>query len=300
MESETFRETKASGLNYGDSVLLYSPDGKTFLVRLEEKAQFHSHLGVIAHRDLVGRGYGDLIQSQKGNALYLLEPTTEDFIMKSARKTAIMYPKDIGLLLLKAGVRPGARIIEMGSGSGGLAIALATAVAPHGRIYSYDKSPVFQTNARRNVERAGLHGLVEYKIGHVADGFVERQIDVVAMDIPVPWEGIAHAWEALRGGGRFVSFLPTYNQVERTAEALQQARFVGVECVEVLHRYILARQGKTRPFADMIGHTGFLVFARKVQALAEPPAETTRDGADALPSDAPEGRISKDEGGFQG
>lgn len=262
-----------SVLAYGNSVLLYSPEGKTFLIRLEERNQFHSHLGVIRHADLVGHAYGELIYSATGQPLYLLEPTTEDFIMKSVRKTAIMYPKDIGLLLVKAGVRSGDLIIEMGSGSGGLAIALANAVAPYGKVFSYDKSPTFQANARKNVERAGFQGLVEYKLGHVSNGFEERDADVVVMDIPIPWEGIAHAWTSLKGGGRFVSFVPTYNQVERTAEALQKARFVNIESVEILHRYILAREGKTRPFADMIGHTGFLVFARKVlTALPEPPA----------------------------
>ncbi|MBI1748756.1 MAG: tRNA (adenine-N1)-methyltransferase [Acidobacteria bacterium] len=260
-----------AALNYGNSVLLYSLQGKTFLIRLDENAKFHCHLGVIPHKEIIGLPYGGLIYTQTGNPFYLLEPTTEDFIMKSARKTAIMYPKDIGLLLLKAGVRAGAQVIEMGSGSGGLAMALANAVGPSGRVFSYDKSPSFQVNAGKNVARAGFHNLVEYKVRYVTEGFDEKDVDVVVMDIPIPWEGIEHAWTALKGGGRFASFVPTYNQVERTAEALKKSRFVNVECVEILHRYILAREGKTRPFADMIGHTGFLLFARKVLIAA--PAE---------------------------
>lgn len=264
-------------VSYKDTVLLYSLDGKTFLIKLEERGKLHTHMGVIEHDRVVGREYGDPIESSIGKVLYLLEPTTEDFIMKSARKTQIMYPKDIGLILIKAGIRSGARIIEMGSGSGGLAIALASAVAPSGKVYSYDRNMNFQANARKNVERAGLLEFIEYKIGDITEGFAERDVDVVILDIPTPWEGIEHARCSLKGGGRFVGFSPTYNQVERTAEALREADFINIESVEILHRYILARAGKTRPFTDMVGHTGFITFARKVQSIKPALDQVTRD-----------------------
>lgn len=251
-------------IDYGKAVLLYSSDGKSFLIKLQKGGKFHSHLGVVDHDLIAESDFGSTVASAKGAELYVLEPTTEDYIMNVARRTQIMYPKDIGLALLKAGVGPGSRVVELGSGSGALTIALARAVAPGGRVYSYDRNEQFQQVARANLERAGLADYVEFKIREVGSGFDETEADVVMLDVPNPWDGADDAWRALKGGGRLASFSPTFNQVERMAEKLERSGFVAIETVEVLHRYILARPGRTRPFNRMVGHTGFMTFARKV------------------------------------
>ncbi|MCS6804955.1 MAG: tRNA (adenine-N1)-methyltransferase [Acidobacteriota bacterium] len=254
----------------GAWVLLYSPDRKTYLIAVATDQTLSTHHGQLRHNDMIGKAYGDVIFSSLGTPYFLLEPTLEDRMMKVKRMTQIIYPKDAGLILIKTGVGPGMRVIECGAGSGSSTLALAHAVAPHGRVYVYERDERFLKNARLNVERAGFADLVEYKTRDVSEGFDEQDVDVVLLDLPAPWEGVQAAARALRGGGRLASLSPTYNQIERMVEALDQAGFVMIETVELLLRHILARRGKTRPFERMISHTGFLTFARKAVRLSLP------------------------------
>jgi tRNA (adenine57-N1/adenine58-N1)-methyltransferase len=247
----------------GDQVLLYSPDRKTYLIGVAADGVLSTHHGQLWHNEMIGKAYGEVIYSSTGKPYILLEPTLEDRMMKVKRLTQIIYPKDAGLILMKTGVGSGMRVVECGAGSGSSTLALANAVAPDGRVYVYDRDERFVRNAQANIERAGFGGLVEFKVRGVEEGFDEAGIDVVLLDLPSPWMGVEPAVRALRGGGRLASISPTYNQIERMAEMLDAAGFVMIETVEVLLRHILARPGKTRPFERMIGHTGFLTFARK-------------------------------------
>ena len=251
----------------GDQVLLYSPDRKTYLVTVAEGRSFSTHHGHLLHNDVIGKSYGDFIYSSTGQPYVLLEPTLEDQMMKVKRLTQIIYPKDAALILVKTGLGSGMRVVECGAGSGSSTLALAHAVAPGGRVYVYDRQEKFLQNARVNVERAGYGELVEFKLRDISEGFEEAEVDVVLLDLPSPWEGVSAARQALRGGGRLASISPTYNQSEKMVAALEQAGFVMIETIEVLLRHILARTGKTRPFERMIGHTGFLTFARKSHGL---------------------------------
>ncbi len=247
----------------GDTILLYSPDRKTYLITVTEAGSLGTHLGQVRHRDILGKRYGEGVRSSSGELFLILEPTIEDRMMKVQRLTQIIYPKDAALILLKTGVHAGTRVIECGAGSGASTLALATAVAPSGRVYVYDREEKFLENARQNVRRAGLGDLVEFKLRDVTDGFDEQQVDVVLLDLPSPWEGVSAAARALRGGGRLASISPTYNQIERMVETLESSGFVMIETVEVLLRHLLVRAGKTRPFERMVSHTGFLTFARR-------------------------------------
>lgn len=250
-------------IKHGDYVLLLSPDEKTFLVTVEEEKRMGTHLGEINLGDALGREYGGTIYSNLKHPFILLEPTLEDRMMKVRRFTQIIYPKDAGLILLKTGIKPGMRVVECGSGSGALTIALANAVAPDGRVFTYDRSERFLDNARKNVESAGYGELVEFKLREVWEGFDETGVDVAVLDLPSPWEGIPAAARSLRGGGRIASLSPTYNQVERCVEKLTEEGFVFLDTIEVLVRHIRVSTGKTRPFARMVSHTGFLTFGRK-------------------------------------
>jgi tRNA (adenine57-N1/adenine58-N1)-methyltransferase len=247
----------------GDFVLLLSEDGKTFLMRVKEGKVFGTHLGNVSLGDAIGKRYGEAIYSQMGKPFLLLEPTLEDRMMKVKRLTQIIYPKDAALILVKTGVQSGMRVIECGTGSGALTIALANAVAPGGKVYTYDRRGDFLENARRNVEEAGFSDFVEFKLREVAEGFDETEVDIVVLDLPSPWEGIPATSRAIRGGGRIATLSPTYNQVEKTVESLKEEGFVFIETIEVLVRGILVRSGKTRPFERMVSHTGFLTFGRK-------------------------------------
>ncbi|HXG30385.1 MAG TPA: tRNA (adenine-N1)-methyltransferase [Thermodesulfobacteriota bacterium] len=247
----------------GDFVFLLSSDNKTFLVRVKEDRVFGTHLGNVPLKDAIGKRYGEVIHSQLGKPFILLEPTLEDKMMKVRRLTQIIYPKDAALILLKAGIRSGMRVIGCGAGSGALTMALASAVAPTGRVYTYDRREDFLENARRNVEEAGFSDFVEFKLREVGEGFDERDVDVVLLDLPSPWEGVPAASRSLRGGGRIASLSPTYNQVEQTVSSLTEHGFVYLETVEVLVRRILVRPGRTRPYERMVSHTGFLTFGRR-------------------------------------
>mgnify|MGYP000513035265 CR=1 FL=1 len=272
------------GLTFGDPVLLYSPDRKTYLITLTEGGKLGTHAGEIRHADVVGKRYGEIVRSSTGQPFVVLEPTLEDRMMKVRRLTQIIYPKDAGLILVKTGVRAGMRVIECGVGSGAATLCLATAVAPTGKVYAYDREPRFLEIARENVERAGLAHLVEFKVRDVAEGFDEDEVDVVLLDLPSPWDGVPAARRALRGGGRLASISPTFNQVERMVAALQAEGFVMIETVEVLLRHLLVRSGKTRPFERMIGHTGFLTFARRaLQPVHALPEEAPMEEAPEIP-----------------
>jgi tRNA (adenine57-N1/adenine58-N1)-methyltransferase len=247
----------------GESVLLLSSDNKTFLVDIRDGKVFSTHLGNLNLGEAIGKRYGEVIHTQLGKPFYLLDPTLEDRMMKAKRLTQIIYPKDAALILLKTGIRSGFRVIECGVGSGVLTIALSNAVFPDGRIYSYDRREDFLDNAKKNVKDAGFGELVEFKLRDVKDGFDETDVDVVILDLPSPWEGVSSAARSIRGGGRIASISPTFNQVEKTVESLNNEGFTNLETLEILIRKFLVRPGKTRPFERMVSHTGFLTFGRK-------------------------------------
>lgn len=247
----------------GAGVLIVSPDEKTYLVKVYNKKSMGTHLGEINLGDAIGLEYGQRIYSNLEHPFIVLEPSLEDRMMKIRRRTQIIYPKDAGLILLKCGVTTGMRVVECGTGSGALTMALANAVAPTGKVYTYERREEFSENARQNVENAGYAEYVEFKHGEAQGGFDEDDVDVAIIDLPSPWDGIPSAAKALRGGGRIASLSPTYNQVERCVESLEQEGFVLIETLEVLVRSIRVARGKTRPVDRMVGHTGFLTFGTK-------------------------------------
>lgn len=246
-----------------DIILLLSPDDKTFLVKVQEGKNFSSHLGMLDLSQAIGKSWGDRIKTNLDNEFILLEPTVEDKLMKVRRLTQIVYPKDAAFIVFKTGIRSGMKIIETGVGSGALTIALANAVAPDGRVYSYERREEFIKNASDNLKHAGLLEFVEFINQDARDGFEIENADVAIIDLPSPWHGIPSAYDALRGGGRIASISPTYNQVEVTVQCLEETGFVHIETLELILRNYQVKQGKTRPRDRMVGHTGFLTFARK-------------------------------------
>ncbi|MCD6505529.1 tRNA (adenine-N1)-methyltransferase [Candidatus Poribacteria bacterium] len=247
----------------GDLVLVYLPDDSTYLVAAQPDKTLGTHKGNLNLGDLIDREYGDIIQLSRSPA-YLLEPSIEDLIMKVQRGTNIVYPKEIGLLLLAANIRSGRKVLEIGTGSGALTIALAFAVAPEGRVYTYDVREDFLKLARRNVERAGVSDYVEFGLKKPGEPVAQDMMDAVILDIPAPWDEIETVKSALKPSGRLVSLNPTYNQIERMAETLRKDGFVMIRSMEILCRPILAREGRTRPVQQMVAHTEFILTAAYV------------------------------------
>ncbi|MEM3439488.1 MAG: tRNA (adenine-N1)-methyltransferase [Candidatus Bathyarchaeia archaeon] len=257
----------------GKYVLLYLDQRRKWLVKVSEGKEFHTHKGRVRLGDLVGKPYGCSISSSLGERFLALRPTIYDLIMKAERPTQIMYPKDIGLELLMLGVGPGKRVVEIGTGSGSLTIALANAVRPNGMVFTYEARREFVEIAKRNLSKAGLLDYVTFREADARAGLEERDVDAVTVDIGDPWEVVSLAEEALAGGGCIAIFCPTINQVERTVALLAEGRFADIETYECLLREILVRPGRTRPATRMIGHTGYLTFARKVLERGAPPPD---------------------------
>lgn len=253
----------------GDLVQLISQDGKRFLITLRSGERFSSHRGVIDHDTLIGQPLGRVVKTHQGYPFLVLEPTLHDLLQATRRRTQIMFPKDIGYLLLKLYLFPGARVIEAGTGSGALTTALAWWVRPNGRVYSYEVRPDMLELARKNLTKLGLAPFVEFKRHDIADGFDEQDVDALFLDVRTPWEYLAQAHAALRGGGTFGAIVPTTNQVDTLITALPQYGFGSIEVEEILLRTYKAIPGRLRPQDRMIGHTGYLIFARRIEGTLE-------------------------------
>jgi tRNA (adenine57-N1/adenine58-N1)-methyltransferase len=266
-ESEKIKE--------GDKILLFWDLRRQWLLNVEER-QFHTHKGVVKLGDVIGKRYGDAVRSSLGLVFLVLRPTTYDFVGHVARPTQVMYPKDIGLVLLKLGLSSGKIVIEAGTGSGAMTLAMANAVKPEGHVYSYEIRPSFLESARRNLKRAGLDEYVTLEQRDAKEGFEEREVDAALIDLGEPWAVVPHAWEALRGGAAIGSFSPTMNQVERTVVSMR-GRFTNIQSMECLLREIRAEEGKTRPATVMTGHTGYLTFANKIYPIEQAKGFVTDD-----------------------
>jgi tRNA (adenine57-N1/adenine58-N1)-methyltransferase len=252
-----------------DLALLVGRDRKSFIVRLEPGLQLHTHRGVVAHDDLIGTPWGTQLSTHLGYPVLLLRPSTDDLVRELKRTTQIVYPKDAGYILMKMRVIPGCRVVEAGTGSGGLALVFAQAISPAGRVYSYEVRPEMQQLARRNLEQVGLAEFVEFKQRDIGEGFDERDADALFLDLPNPWDYLQQAHAALASGGFFGCILPTVNQVSRLIGALEETNFGLIEVEELMLRPYKAVSARLRPMDRMVAHTGYLIFARALIPLEE-------------------------------
>jgi tRNA (adenine57-N1/adenine58-N1)-methyltransferase len=248
----------------GDDVLLYLDRERTYQIRVESGKQFHTHKGFITLDDLVGKPYGSTVVSSLGISFYALKPLIRDRVLKTDRRTQVLYPKDIGYILYQLGIGNGSTVVEAGTGSGALTMSLANTVMPEGKVYTYEIDERSQRIAAGNIDRSGLRPIVEMKLGDITQGIEERGVDAITLDLATPWLVIDHAWEALAGSGVFLSFSPTIEQVMKTVYALEAKPFIEVETVELIMRRITVAENKTRPETLMIGHSGYLTTARKI------------------------------------
>jgi tRNA (adenine57-N1/adenine58-N1)-methyltransferase len=247
----------------GSYVLLYHSPQKTWLVEANIGKKFHTHLGVLDMGEAVGSDFGSHLLSSKGKKVILLEPLVYDFVLKSERLTQIVYPKDLAYIGIRTGLTSGSRVLEVGTGSGGLTTYLASIVRPTGHVYTFDVNPKFSAIAKKNIKKANLSDFVTF---HDHTQFQEAncgEVDIVVVDIGDPWTMIEKTYESLRSSGTLVAICPTMNQLEKMSAALTEFDFVYLDSTELMIRNIEARVGKTRPAMRMIGHTTYLIFGRK-------------------------------------
>jgi len=265
----------------GDVVQLVGRDHKHFILRLTPGQQLHTHRGIFEHDALIGRTLGTEVFTHRGDPFFLLQPSTDDLIREIKRNSQIIYPKDIGFILMKLSVRPGVTVVEAGTGSGGLTTVLAQAVGPTGRVISYEVREDMQNLARKNLERVGLADRITFKLRDIAEGFDETDVYALFLDVPNPWDYTGQAYRALQSGGFFGSLVPTVNQVSELLVSMRREGFDFVEVCEVLLRYYKPVPDRLRPTDRMVAHTGFLIFGRPV-IRSTPPPETldTQDETD--------------------
>ncbi len=251
----------------GDLIQLQGSGHKSHIFVLHSGETLQTHRGVIKHDDIIGQPWGAHLQSHMGAPFYLFQPGLSDLINETKRTTQIMYPKEIGFILITMGIGPGRRVIECGTGSGGLTTALAYMVGETGHVYTYERKEEVQKLAITNLEKLGLAGRVDFKVGNAADGFAEQNADALFLDLPNPYEYMPQVKAALKGGGYLGMILPTFNQVSKTLEALKTHHFAFVQVCEILMRYYKTDWDRLRPTDRMLAHTGYLLFARSVNEL---------------------------------
>jgi tRNA (adenine57-N1/adenine58-N1)-methyltransferase len=249
----------------GEMVLLLDSKGRRYLVTLTPGKEFHSHSGYIAHEEIVGADEGATLRSTRGATYTVLRPTLSDFVLKMPRGAQVIYPKDLGPLLMLADIAPGVRVLESGIGSGALSMAMLRAGAD---IVGYELREDFATRAQQNVERfLGADAMSRYQVElrDCYEGIDEQGLDRVVLDLPEPWQVVPHAVDTLRPGGIIVAYSPSIVQVMQFRDALDKAGcFALCESMEVLNRGWHVEGQAVRPDHRMVAHTGFLTSARRV------------------------------------
>ncbi len=265
----------------GDLIVLIDKVGRRHRVRLKAGERHSLHSGVIEHDELIGRPEGIVVTTQMGARLLAVRPTFAEQVTGRVRQAQPIYPKDLGAILVGADIHPGARVLEAGTGTGALTLALLRSVGPDGVVVSYEQREDFLEAAKRAIADTlgGLPSNLELKLGDVYAALDEQDMDRVMLDLPEPWQAVPAAKVALRPGGIVFAHCPNVSQVQRFFDCLREVRGFGMlEAYEVLQRGWTVRGRSMRPSHRMVAHTGFLCFARRLAEddLFEPEGEGFR------------------------
>jgi tRNA (adenine57-N1/adenine58-N1)-methyltransferase len=256
-------------LQAGDKVLLIDAKQRRYLITLATGRQFHFHQGTIEHDEVIGSVEGSRVQSSSGSTLLAFRPTLSDFVLKMRRGAQVIYPKDMGLILMYADIFPGATVVEAGTGSGALTLALARAVGESGRVISYELRSDHHEQAEGNVT-AWFEGLaqkpdnLELRVGDIYAGVPEGDVDRLVLDLPEPWRAVGTTTDSLSAGGMLCCYLPTVPQVSATVDAMRAGDFALISTFEGLVRTWNVERQSVRPDHRMVAHTGFIVVGRKL------------------------------------
>jgi tRNA (adenine57-N1/adenine58-N1)-methyltransferase len=251
----------------GERVLLIDQRGRRYMVKLQRGQTWHSHGGALPHELVLGSPEGTLVHSATGMAFRCYRPRLADFVLKMPRGAQVVYPKDVGAILVHADVYPGSRVLEAGTGSGSLTLALCRATGPGGKVVSYDLRAEFQVKAAQNVESffGELPAWLELREGDVREvASTGETFDRAILDLPEPWEALGGLRGALVPGAIVCGYLPTTVQVQQLVLSLGDLGFEHLETFEVLHRSWHVGGRSVRPDHRMVAHTGFITIGRRV------------------------------------
>ena len=249
----------------GDMAMLIDRKGRRYLVRLSPQGALHTHVGVLPHQDVIGRDQGSWLRSTMGQTFLALKPTLGEYAQHMPRVTQVIYPKDLGNILIMADIFPGCKVVEAGLGSGALTMALLQAAGPRGCVTSYEVRASQVPKVLSNLETyLGDIGNLQVREGDIYQGIEEQDVDRIVLDVPEPWNVVGHAADTLKPGGILLCFLPTVLQVHRLTLALEDdRRYQLVETVETLLRGWHVTQQSMRPAHRMVAHSGFITTARR-------------------------------------
>jgi len=254
-------------LQAGERVMLIDAKDRQYLITLKPDAAFHTHAGIIQHNDVIGAVEGSLIKGNTERSFLVIRPTLSEVILKMPRGAQVIYPKDLGTILMQADIGPGMRVLEAGVGSGALSMTLLRAGA---LITGYEIREDFAEHAKKTVhEYLGTDVHYDIQIRDVTQGIDEVNLDRIILDMPEPSLVVEHAEKALRPGGIFLAYLPTINQTQLLRETLRKYQFGLEETVEIFRRTWHIDGRSVRPDHRMVGHTGFLTSARRLVGRPE-------------------------------
>jgi tRNA (adenine57-N1/adenine58-N1)-methyltransferase len=246
-----------------ERIVLLDEKGRKILLPLTEGAEKVSGLGVVDFSRFPSDPEGKEVEIA-GKKYIVLKPSVQDLVDTIERKAQIITPKDSSSIIFNCDVSSGDRILEIGTGSAALTIVLAHFVAPDGRVMSYEKREDFAKLAARNLKRAGMAGIVDVKVQDASDGIEEKNFDCAVMDIPNPWDVLGNVHESLKPSGHLAAYVPTVNQMEKAVRELRRLPFIDIRSIEILQRGMEVGDRGARPSFEMLGHTGYLTFARKL------------------------------------
>lgn len=268
-------------LRPGEDVILVDRKDRQYLRTLTPGKTIHLRSGQLVMDDIIGRPDASVVENSGGEAFLVLRPTYASLIPHLPRKAQVIYPKDVGLILLWGDIYPGARVLEVGTGPGALTMALLRAVGPSGHLYSYELRQEFAEMARSNVARFyGPAPQWTLKLADIREGIGEHNLDRIIIDLPEPWRVLPDAWQALRPGAVLVAYVPTVLQMKHFVDRARTSGFTAVEAMETMLRNWHVEGPSIRPEHRMVAHTGFVITARRL-AVHEPcdsqPAADTGD-----------------------
>jgi len=264
---------RAGPLGAGEPVLLIDRKERRYLITLRTGGSSDLRGGRLTHDQLIGTPEGRYVVTTRGEKFLMVRPTLADFVLEMPRGAQIIYPKDLSVILLAADIYPGAAVLEAGTGSGALTMALLRAVGPSGRVYSYEVRDEFAGTARKNIEKyLGIREELVMRNQDVYDDIPDRPLDRIVLDVPEPWRVVEHATTALREGGILLSYVPTVPQtVEFVTTLRRSSRFGMIETTETLLRPWNIEGQSVRPAHRMVAHTAFITTARRIEGRAPLP-----------------------------
>lgn len=250
-------------IDEGTTVLLVAESGGRHILRARRGMIEVGGLGVVDGNAVCDGTFGDAV-AIAGRRFKVVRPSIRDVLASIDRKAQIISPKDSFPIPMYLDVGCGSRVIEAGAGSGAMTLVLLKAVAPDGRVYTYETREDHASVARKNVSRSGLSSCWQLTIGDVCSDVKEEDVDAAVLDIPEPWDALESVYGALRPGGHVCCYIPNMNQLEATANALRDLGFADLLCLEILQREMNVHKRGVRPSSEMMGHTGYLAFGRKL------------------------------------